>query len=594
MLYPRLLRGGLLSLAQRNRLMRRKLKPTIPEAQTAIRPAAAPDAVPAEYSLVPWPLVAIMATAFVLLLPFFLFGIPSGHDFEFHLNTWMEVLRQWKHGIVYPRWADLANYGYGEPRMVFYPPASWMLGAALGALLPWVAVPGVYVWLVLTLSGCSMFWLARRWLARRDAIFAAALYAANPYHLLIVYWRSAYAELLAAALLPLLLLFVLRLEQEGRKLVVPLALIVAAAWLINAPSAVMVNYSLALLVVLVAVARRSPRILLHGVLAVLLGAALAAFYVVPATLEQPWVDISQALSEGVRPQDNFLFIVTTDPRHNQFNRLVSVVALAQMAVLAGAACYGRWQRLGPRAGWMVAAWAATAALFMFPVMSPLWQHLPKLRYMQFPWRWLLCMNVGFALLIAVTWRRWLPRLAVCGAMLAVVVFAGHRFQPPWWDDAPEIADLGQSVESGVGYEGTDEYTPVDADGYEISRDARRVTFQGKGNDQIHVLQWDPESKFFTAQVSTPGELVMRLFNYPAWRVEVNGQVVATDSQDLTGQMVIPVHAGENQVRITFTRTRDRTVGGIVSGVTLMFMLGVVAFERKGKAGPAAPFRSAAS
>jgi hypothetical protein len=121
-----------------------------------------------------------------------------------------------------------------------------------------------------------------------------------------------------------------------------------------------------------------------------------------------------------------------------------------------------------------------------------------------------------------------------------------------------------------------------------------VTFQGKGNDQIHVLRWDPESKFFTAQVSTPGELVMRLFNYPAWRVEVNGQVVATDSQDLTGQMVIPVHAGENQVRITFTRTRDRTVGGIVSGVTLMFILGVVAFERKGKAGPAAPFRSAAS
>jgi len=50
-----------------------------------------------------------------------------------------------------------------------------------------------------------MYRLAREWLAAPDALFAAVFYALNPYHLLIVYWRSAYAELLAAALLPLLL-----------------------------------------------------------------------------------------------------------------------------------------------------------------------------------------------------------------------------------------------------------------------------------------------------------------------------------------------------------------------------------------------------
>jgi hypothetical protein len=51
-----------------------------------------------------------------------------------------------------------------------------------------------------------MFLLARQWLDRRDATFAAVLYAVNPYHLVIVYWRSAFAELLASSLLPLLLL----------------------------------------------------------------------------------------------------------------------------------------------------------------------------------------------------------------------------------------------------------------------------------------------------------------------------------------------------------------------------------------------------
>src|SRR5437667_1154284 len=143
--------------------------------------SAAGQPVARKPALLGTPLIAISATAFAVEIPFFFFGLPSGHDVEFHLYSWLEVLMQWKQGIFYPRWASLAHFAYGEPRFIFYPPASWTIGAALSAIFPWTLVANIYIWLVLVVSGISMFVLARKWLSRRDAIFAAALYAANPY-----------------------------------------------------------------------------------------------------------------------------------------------------------------------------------------------------------------------------------------------------------------------------------------------------------------------------------------------------------------------------------------------------------------------------
>ena len=189
------------------------------------------------------------------------------------------------------------------------------------------------------------------YLARADAIFAAALYAANPYHIVIVYWRSACAELLAAALLPLLLLAVLRSEKFERRATLSLALIVAAAWLTNIPSAVMLTYSLALLLTIAAVMRRSWRPLAIGAVALLLGLALAGFYVVPVLYEQKWVEIAQVLSPGVRPQDNFLFTSLNNPDHDRFNLLISLLSTAEI-ILLGIFCFlsRSWRTRAPSCG----------------------------------------------------------------------------------------------------------------------------------------------------------------------------------------------------------------------------------------------------
>ena len=526
------------------------------------------------------PLLCIMSAAFAVEAPFFFLGTPSGHDVEFHLYSWLEVLGQWKQGVVYPRWAAMAHFAYGEPRFVFYPPASWTLGASLSAIFPWTLVPCLYIWIVLVAAGAAMFMLARQWLDRRDATFAAVLYAVNPYHLVTVYWRSSFAELLASALLPLLLLLVLRPDKNARRPTLYLALVLAGAWLVNAPAAVMIHYSLALLLVVLAWQRHSARVAMPAIAAILLGAALAAFYLIPAIYEQRWVDIAQSVSAGSRPLDNFLFVHTSDADHDAFNRLISWVAVAEILVTAAAAWLAReWRSRTPTLWYSLVIWAGACVILMFSLSNPLWIVLPKMRFMQFPWRWLLCLGIPFTLLTVFGVRRWSARIAVYVASLCLLAFVWHHFQPPWWDTSADLREMQDNMTSGVGYEGTDEYTPVGAEPGSVEKDARRVTVDGPAHAFIRITQWSAEQKFFTAQMSAAGNLILRLFNYPAWRVEVNGHSVETSWREGTGQMLIPVDKGANRVQITLARTWDRTAGGWISGIAVLLTL-TIALWRK--------------
>ena len=519
--------------------------------------------------------LALAGVCFLAITPFFWYGIPSGHDFEFHMFSWMEVLGQWRQGIIYPRWAALAHWEYGEARFLFYPPTSWTLWAALGALLPWKLVPGAYCWIALTLAGASMYRFAREWLSASDALFAAAFYAVNPYHLVIVYWRSAYAELLAAALLPLLVAALLRLKEPGARPVLWLGAILATAWLTNAPAALMIHYSAAGLAILLAARERSWRLLVRTGLAVVLGIGLASFYLLPAIFEEKWINIGEVLALGVRPQDNFLFTTIADLDHNRFNLLVSWVALAEIGILVLAIWRSHAWRSKKETLWLLlSAWGGVTILVMFSISNPLWQYLPKFRFVQLPFRWLLCLNAALALLLAMAARRWLTRALAAAALLAVLLVVGHRIQAPWWDNASDIQEVKEVMLDGIGNEGIDEYVPAGADPYELNKNLPRITDPSGNALSAQIIQWGPIEKHFIVQASRPTNLTLRLFNYPAWQVTVNDRPVATSSTEVTGQMLIPVAAGQSEVRIHFGRTLDRTIGDIVSLASLILLVAV--------------------
>lgn len=545
-------------------------------------------------------LAVSLAIALLVVSPFFWRGNASGHDIAFHASSWLDAAGQWKEGILYPRWTEWANYGFGEPRFIFYPPLSWMLGAALILTLPGNAAPGLFIVLVQTLAGLSMFALARQFFSRGPALFGAALYAANPYALLIVYMRSDFAEQLACAFLPALLLSGLQLcglienrwGSLSRKAAI-FALLFAAVWLSNAPAGVMASYSVALLFTWAALEKKSLRPLLQGAGGLALGFVLTSFYLLPAAYEQRWVNIAQALSSGLLPSQNFLYTQIGDPEHNLFNWIASSVAIL-LIVLAGIAgvlthrsAEGGEDHGEKKELWKVMLLLSVAAtILMIRPSGIFWAYLPKLRFVQFPWRWMAILAVPYAyfgaVAIARRQTRWIWAAAVIFAVGGTAVFLVHK---AWWD-SDDIPVLQEAIANDRGFEGTDEYDPAGDDHTNLPQKAPRVQVLAYDSEEksvpkaeVQIERWTAEDRELSVTSAKQVRLAVRLLNYPAWRVEVNGNAVRPELAETTAQMILRVPAGTQRIRMKFAGTLDRQLGDGLSAGAGIALLGLFIFGR---------------
>ena len=342
------------------------------------------------------------------------------------------------------------------------------------------------------------------------------------------------------------------------------------------------TYSLVLLLAAVSYVERTPRALIWGGAAMGSGFGLAAFYILPAAWEQRWVRIHEILTLQLRPEQNFLFTHAHDPEFVLFNWKVSFVTSAVL-LLVGilAVLSNRSRRDAPELWWPLTLWGICAALLMFPMSRLVWRWLPELRFVQFPWRWLLASNLISAALLGLAAsqmkRKWILWLAV---FLPLACEGTAIVRDTWWDtqDAPFLL---AAIHSGKGYEGTDEYQPLGCDRTDLPEPGpRAVAGSGVDRARVHIERWTAERKILSVDAVHATTLTLKLVNYPAWRAEVNGKSVALESKADTAQAMLPLPAGHSAVDVRFARTWDRSAGGILSLASAFALLGLVVRQRK--------------
>ena len=593
--------------------------------------------VPSQGSLRSWrrflgPAIICLA-ALIATSPDLIRHTSCGHDFDFHLASWLDAAASWRHGIFYPHWAPSPNYGAGEPRFVFYPPLTWMLGAAFGFIFPWKGVELAITCSFLAATGLATRMLARQVLPDGTATLAGCGALFSGYSMFTAYERSAFGELAGGFWIPLLLLLVFRDRNPQGSVwrrafdgsTTLLALVIAGAWLSNAPLGVMACYLLAAVALIVALIQRSWAPVVRSATAVAIGLGLSAIYLVPAAVEQHWVQIRQATDDpGLAIENSFLFGRHADPNLELHDvELWRVSAIGVLMIGLTLLCiFIAWRRglLRQRTWWIPLALIPVAVLLLqFPISLPLWNILPKLRFLQFPWRWLVVVEAPLGIFFAAAiwpargWRRVVAvgvSSAIFLSITAVTLFLFHQD----CDSEDKVSGMLTAYRSGQGFQGTDEYAPPGADDSLmaiglpdacLSSDANVVLAK---SDDGNIPEWDPanghcdatyhwlrhfgrlspEHLRLDAETPHAGYLILHLRDYPAWKVNVNGHDVAFGAKAAypklprrdDGLMAVPVPQGAVQLDVDWITTGDVIIGRLLSILSLGYITVLFLVEQK--------------
>jgi len=170
-------------------------------------------------------------------------------------------------------------------------------------------------------------------------------------------------------------------------------------------------------------------------------------------------------------------------------------------------------------------------------------------------------------------------------VLVVIFVAGGTatflVRNTWWD-SDDIPSLREAVANDRGFEGTDEYDPLGDDRTNLPEKMARVQVlpadESGGSApqaEIRIERWTAEERVLRVTSREPLRVALRLLNYPAWRVEVNGKAATPERAETNGEMILLLSPGAWRITAKFVRTPDRTLGDAISLLSVLTLLALL-------------------
>ncbi|MDO8573413.1 MAG: hypothetical protein Q7R77_01555 [Candidatus Daviesbacteria bacterium] len=510
------------------------------------------------------------------------------------------------------RWVPDMGYQYGYPQFLFYPPGVYYLGA-LFHLLGVQIIDSVKLMFILgyIFSTLFMFIFLKAFFDGESkqknfiyttlpAFFGAMLYTYIPYKALEVYVRGALNEFWSLVFFPFIFWAIYQLiSKQKLKFLLFLALSIAGLLLthnlmtlIFAPLIIIWCISL---VVLKKSWRVVPKIFLGG----LLGIGLAAFFTLPVIFEGKYVHLESLLggyfdyrahfvsinrlfvsnlfgygSSGIG-QDNNLTLST-----GQIQWIVALIGLILSPFLL-------YKQKNIAILIMIFSVLELGVLFMIHQKSSfIWEKLPILAYLQFPWRFLSDSIFILSFLGAITAffisqiNKNFAKIFIITVLIGILVLHASFFQPK---ERFGISDKDKF--SGFFWEkqltiSIFDYLPIYA---KLPPNKKAPLLPEILEGDVNFISYQKGSNYQFGEVKVLKNSVIRLplLDFPGMRVTVDGKVVEHQNNDCRGEefcfglITFNLPTGSHFIKVKLEDTQVRTIGNIISLISatvLLFLL----------------------
>ncbi len=444
-----------------------------------------------------------------------------------------------------------------------------------------------------------------------------------PYHLADAYVRGALTEFFAFVFLPLILWAFRRLVIYKKRLYIPLGVLTYAGLILthNLTALIFTPFLLAYLGFLL-FRRREMRVWGYCVLAILLALGLTAFYWFPGFRESAWVRLGQVgptatdyrhhlvpLSQFFSPFLIYRYFPHQGVKleHPLSYIQLGLVALSFLVVL---------RRQGPLRNHLLFFQAITIlSLFMMLSSSAfLWEGLPLLRYLQFPWRFLSLVSIGSSILIGsllllplkrreiAIWPH-LMGVGIVGVLMAcslpnlpIEPMAIPNDSVPLSEGEVNLATMAQYdylnglwVRLWGGTWGF-EYLPA------WVKEARKEIFLplAKPSVPMPILspadipsvtlgRQGPLDKVLSVETEKGMKLIFHTFYFPHWRIYIDGEKKEPYPSGRLGLLTVDLPPGHHRILVRFEDTPSGRIGGIVSSLSILAVLLILILGLKRRA-----------
>lgn len=557
-----------------------------------------------------WHLLLITLLGLPLVTPLLRWtAVPCTHDGHLHYHRIAAMRHAWENGLYFTRWLPDLAFGYGYPFFVYREPLPLYLGLfphLLGLSLP-AASNLIYIFAILASGWFTYLWV-RDILGARAAFVSAVAYMAAPYVLIDALVRGNLPESLALPLFPLLLWSGRRWLLSGTVKTFSLS-VLGLVFLSLSHNISLLLFTPTLLLYLLVIGwlhRLDWRVAGQRLLLLFgFGLGITIFYTGGALLELDEVTITQSTTTRnndfrfnftaideifapVSPEDPLLVNPPLPFRLGWVPTMLAALGLITFA----------WNRERQKRGHIVLMGMATAVfLFMsHDISRAIWETLPLIDFVQFPWRFVgraalpvaFLAGAPFAALPAAGPGRQALRAALVVAVALLLLEALPMLYPTLCAEAsfPPIGDV-HTYEQNSGLVGVDpegsyfpntvkqrpDGSPLLAD-YQAERTPQRFDRAAlPAGAVVDEIQYGRNAA--TVRLNTPVPFMARYltFAFPGWFVTIDGHATPIIPSDPQGLITFPVPSGEHTLTIGWRSTPLRT---LLLGLSIMALAAATA------------------